>query len=448
MKHLTSALVAVSPNRVIKFLTALGLMVMTFGTLWSAYLRQGYSETISFFVQDGWCETGSEGFGAHCFGDLYAPMSIASNPDPWSQDFKLAYTPLNFAYFRLLNSSILGSLGSHTSLVINIVLTIAALAIPGLYIWRHQTKFAGISGLWVLLISLTSAPSIIMLDRGSSSFLLFPLVFFFYRAIYDQRYTLATLTVTLMSLWKPQTAILTIGILIFFGSRRFIKSICYVAFSFLCSFLLYPTNLPMNLTDWLKNSSAYQNYVPIPTPGNYSFVNFIGFLKGGMNLLFFGAENLQDAFRPPLAENVVSLISIILALTFVVLILLNKKWISLNHFTLISSIFLLTIPGTTFGYYLTLMLIPLFVLDRNLNARSINEGMSNLVYGLYLLLLFLMIPPWPFNWGNLPIEVGSSWATLGVHWMLVHFVASIIVLLSILQLIQLRILGSTRFRRS
>jgi hypothetical protein len=183
-----------------------------------------------------------------------------------------------------------------------------------------------------------------------------------------------------MTLWKPQTAILTIGILIFFGSKNFIKSVCFVALSFLSSFLLYPTNLVLNLTDWLTNSAAYQNYVPIPTPGNYSFANFVGFLNGGINLLFFGAENFQDAFRPPLTENVVSVISIILTATFIVLIFLNKNNISLNHFTLISSIFLLTIPGTTFGYYLTLMLIPLFVLDRNLIARSVNGAISNLKF--------------------------------------------------------------------
>jgi hypothetical protein len=444
MKKLLTNVAQSNTNQILKFLAAISLVVMSFGTLISAYLQQGYSETISFFVRDGWCNEETQGIGIHCFGDFYAPISVASDANPWSNDLNLAYTPLNFSYFRIVSSPLVTSLGSHSALFINLLVTLVCLSIPGIFIWRNQQRFQNISGPWVLVLSLASAPSIMLIDRGSSSFLLFPLVFFFYRALIEDNHKQATFTLLVMTLWKPQTVILAVGILIYLGIKPFLKTAFLVGSSFIFSFILYPKNYFENFIAWLNNSAEYQNYVSIPTPGNYSLINFVGFVWGAMKFVTGMATDLQDVFRPPLSPIFVSSFSAIFAVLAIGLLLYSRKRITKFQFTLISSVYLLTIPGTAFGYYLTLMLIPLFVIPRTDRSVTNAHERNGFLWPLYLLLLLLMVPAWPFNWSNFPINVGDPWQTLGIHWTLVHATASMLVLVSTVKLMGLSLSRRSR----
>jgi hypothetical protein len=276
-----------------------------------------------------------------------------------------------------------------------------------------------------------------LIDRGSSSFLLFPLIFFFYTAIHDDNWKQATLTLLVMTLWKPQSFTLAIGILIFMGVKPFLKAALLTIFAFIFSFLLYPKNLMDNFFAWLNNSAEYQNYVPIPTPGNYSFVNFVGFLWGGAKFLTGSAADLGQAFRPPVAPLLVSLFCSVFAILAIGLLFQSRKKLSKFQFVLISSIYLLTIPGTSFGYYLALLLIPLFVMPHPENLAYDDNERDRLLWPPYLLLLVLMVPAWPLNWNNFPIDIGEGWQTLGIHWTFVHAVSSMLVLISTFRLIRL-----------
>ena len=422
-------------SRIIRILVGVSLAIMSVGTFLSAYLQQGYTETISFFVRDGWCNQESQGIGAHCFGDFYAPMTIASNSNPWSNDLNLAYTPISFLYFRLLNSEIINDIGTHLSIFINLLFTFLALSIPGLYIWKNQNNFQSVSGKWVLLICLTAAPSLIMIDRGSSSFLMFPAVFFFYLGIQTSKYSLASWSLILMGLWKPQSLILAVGILIFFGIKPFVIALAKFVLIFSASFFLYPIGFFRNILDYLENSSEYQNYLPIPTPGNYSLINFLGFLNGGINFVAHGFRDLRGSFRSPMDESVVSIFCAAYALLVISLFLITRRKISKFQFVIFSSAFMLTIPGTVYGYYLSLMLIPLIVLSKEQVTESLVHKENRITWKLYCILLFSSVPAWPVNWGNLPISIGDSWSTLGVHWSFVHVIVSVLVLVSMHQLL-------------
>jgi hypothetical protein len=437
MKILHSYLSSMNTNSILKFLSAISLLVMSFGVMLSAYLQQVYTETISFFVRDGWCDVRSQGIGVHCFGDYYVPLSVAGDPNPWSNDFNLAYTPLNFSYFRFLKFSVVEHMGSHAALFINILMTLICISIPGIYIWKNQQRFPDISGPWVLLLSLVSGPSIMLIDRGSSSFLLFPLVFFFYTAIIENKYSQATNMLLIMTLWKPQTFLLAMGVLLFFGIKRFMQSSILIVLAFSASFLLYPVNMFNNLVTWIGNSVAYQNYVEIPTLGNYSFVNFFGFFSSGLKILTGQANTLREAYRPSLSPSFVSLFCLLFAITVIGLNLHNRKRISKNLFILTSSVFLLTIPGTSFGYYLTLMLLPLFTIPFTGNFNVERDAKYRLPWILYFLMLVAMVPAWPLNWSNIPVKVPLFFETIGVHWILVHISSSLLVTISLIKLVQM-----------
>jgi hypothetical protein len=95
---------------------------------------------------------------------------------------------------------------------------------------------------------------------------------------------------------------------------------------------------------------------------------------------------------------------------------------------------MLTIPGTTFAYYLALMLLPVLLFSKPQIAEALKSRSNRLLWGLYLIFLFFTVPAWPINWGNLPLETGEAFAVLGAHWTLVHMLTSLLVIVSLSQL--------------
>ena len=433
--------------KILKILTGISLSVMALGTLFTSYVEQIYSETISFKVRDGWCNLKTQGFGAHCFGDFYSPLSNGdfyspaldtANPNPWNNDLHAAYTPLSFTYFRVINSSLFLDLGSRVPLALNLLLTIASLLAPGIYIWRNQNKFEGISGKWVMLVSLTSAPSLMLIDRGNNTFLLYPAVFFFFLGIQRHSIRLSSYSLIIMGMWKPQTLILSLGVLIFFGLRPLITTILRFGILFSISFFLYPEGLLNNVKWWIRNSMGYQNYAPNPSPGNYSFAGFVGYLDGFKNLAFGEFDNFVDA-SSPLSPNFVSKFCLFYAIIVVFLFVMTRKSISKFQFILFSSIFMLTIPGTSFGYYLVLMLVPVLLLPKSEIVQALQNKTNGVLWISYLLFLVATVPSWPITWGNLPIQTGEAFSTIGVQWTITHFISSGIVILSLFELSRLAI---------
>jgi len=53
-----------------------------------------------------------------------------------------------------------------------------------------------------------------------------------------------------------------------------------------------------------------------------------------------------------------------------------------------------------------------------------------------LILLVLIVPAWPFNWNNTPLDIPSGFAILGINWTGAHFVISLAAIFSVVQLFQ------------
>jgi len=277
-----------------------------------------------------------------------------------------------------------------------------------------------------------------MIDRGSSSFLLFPTAFFFFLGIQKENFKLSCYSLIIMAMWKPQALVLAIGILIFFGLRPFLSTCLKFGILFFASFLLYPSGILSNISSWLQNSKDYQNYAPNPSPGNYSFVGFVGYLEGFKNMVFHGLRSFAEASQP-LSSNYVTIFCTIYALIVVILFITTRKSISKFQFILHSNIFMLTIPGTTFGYYLALMLIPIFLIPTPQIVDEVKHKVNQLIWKLYVLFLILTVPAWPINFGNLPIDTGEAFGSVGIQKILVHFLVSILVIVSVFQLFALAV---------
>ena len=400
-------------------LVVIAYIVLGLGTLYSNYLGQTYSETISFFVQDGWCKTGTQGIGIHCFGDFYQPSSTASESQPWSAVNATSYSPLNLFYFKILSSQLITGISTHASILINLAVTVIAFSLPGVSLIRSKQTNTRRVGLWVIGLSLASGPALIAIDRGSSSFLLFPLLYFFFISVARENHLQSLTLLALMVLWKPQAVIFSLVILTVFGLRKWIQYTSISIGSFLLSFLFYPQHFISNISEWFSKIQADQNYLPIPTPGSYSLVNSIGFLSGIVRWIKGESSSISEAFRPPLSSQTVSALTIAFGVLFLVLVFINRKSLSKNEVFLTTTVLFIVLPTVTLGYYLVILLVPMIIILKTYDGE---KGDKKLGFEWVVLAItyFFIVPAWPISWENLGIPVGPSWESFSIQWLLAH----------------------------
>ncbi len=410
---------------VLNTLVSVCILTFSFGVLFSSYTQQIYSQTISWFVGDYWCDQETQGIGVHCFGDFAAPSRIMNSVNPWEGDLNIAYTPVNFLYFKLLNLDFITDINTHLPTIINLVFMILALAIPGLHmILRAESEKSRRIGKLALLLSLCSSPSLMIVDRGASMFLLFPLTYFFYLAIQSSDQKKAFIILVGMSLWKPQMLLFVILIYFSFGLWASLKIFATSLIGILFSFILYPAGFLTNILTWASNIIEYQNYNTMPSLGNYSLVNFYAFAQSGVKWLFLD-KSFLEAFKPNLRSDTVSIIAQLILLIFIILILINGKSLTKLEAFFTLSVILIVTPGVTFGYYLTLLLIPIFFIakeDKSFTSSTLLTRSWKFIY----FFLFFALPAWPLSWGYLGFFNNYAWALYGVQWAFVHCILSVL----------------------
>jgi hypothetical protein len=408
-------------------LSFISLIAMSIGVLYTSYVGVIYSEIISFIVIDGWCDPKTQGIGAHCFGDFYAPITISSMSNPWSDPLNLAYTPISFSYFNLIASDYLVSLSPKLPLFLNLIFAIFALGFPGFHMVLQKAK-SGLSGKWILVVMLTSAPSLMMLDRGSNNFLLVPLLYMYHLKIREKSFSNAFVLLIGMSLWKPQ--MILFGILFFtqFGFKKFFLAIVTTISGLLLSFILYPKILVSSIFDWLANSREYQTYAPSPSIGNFSFASFTGLLESLVGKI----SNPSQAFsliENPLSINQVSLISLTFGFAAFGTLFLVKNRISINYQFLAVTCFFLQLPGTTFGYYMVLLILPLIFIVKDNEFKQVSSQFQKWNYFVYGSLLFSLVPAWPISLKMVGVDPAGIFASIGIGWAVAHVLLSLLSLL-------------------
>lgn len=386
---------------------------------------------ISFWVRDGWCDSKIQGIGEHCFGDYYAPLKFALYSNPWDSEMSFAYSPLNNFYFKVTNHLTELTNWPRMGLVFNLVLLVLCLIIPTLHLIKKKGNGSDIPASKLILLSLFSAPALILFDRGNTTFFIFLMLYFYFDSVFEKKYKKSTIFLTLAVLIKPQVLIVGVLILTTFGIVKGLRTLAITLTVFISSFALYPAEIFSSFSGWLSNSRQYQVYSPSPTLGNYSFSSFIGFLKGGVRKAFNPELDITGVFRPGLSLTTVSSISLVFACLGVAAMILGRAENSNFTKTLMSATLLELIPGTTFGYYLILMSLPaLFLIGNKVGSPKPHE---KLLKNLYFIYLIVSIPMWPIPWRLFGLDVGLAWETLSIQWLLSHVILSMIGIIFIVQ---------------
>lgn len=175
------------------FLGSIGLVI---SLLLASYLGQPFSETLSFRIDDGWCDKSSEGVGVHCFGDfgtartadfrepIYETPSVSASNTP--------FTLFIWSIFRSIPYQ-LGVLMYLISLFGGVVGTVwvATKRLP-------FTERAALSmSIGVLNVGVISA-----VDRGNHVAWLVPISYVYLRSVQQNRWSSAVIPLALLASLK------------------------------------------------------------------------------------------------------------------------------------------------------------------------------------------------------------------------------------------------------
>ena len=390
------------------------LFMATFITSYSGIRT---SEALSYNINDGWCDPKFEGFGEHCFGDFYAPLASLKENSPY-EGIVRNYPPFAFAIlkpFAILNSNFPGRL----SLILYLTLSLICLIFPVLHLLAK--KKIGFNDLPLALSAvLLSGPSVTLLDRGNNLALCIPFIYLYF---YQLKYTSNSSALKygiIFTLIKPHLFLLSI---IFIAKRKFklvFLWICFDVLLTLVSFVFFPANLLNNLGRWINATLSYSSAgaIGVLEPVNVS-------LKSSIDVFF----NILGHVAP---QEVITILNYIVFL--IALICFVKYFTGRSHSynMLLALLFPILFVGTTYHYYLSILLIPLLflvtehrafsTLEKGSKLELLNDKFSFRIRVLYIFLLTPFVVPWSI----LGFFDGRGWENISMHWLLLQWALSAI----------------------
>jgi len=369
------------------------------------YLGLVPSAVFSFTVEDGWCNPQFQGIGKHCFSDFYYPILSSNMSNPWSGSPN-PNPPLTNYFFKMF-ASISGN--GHGGLILYFIFLLIIFYIPFIYLFR-KNKLATSTICFLIFIVTAATPTLIALDRGSFSLVMFPLIFFLYESYSLKNEKLTNIFLVALVLLKPQMFFFNFIVLGRYNLLRFIRLIMCEIVLFGFSFLLYPSHFFSAMRDYLHQSLSYQNIIPWGDlyPINLSITSIFGALFGNVqSFITLGALR--------------SLITLIIFLPILYKIFKYRKQI--NNLELFTYIIFITLfmPGVTYAYYLTLFFVPLLIgaviwengiiSDLNFLFRS---KLLKYIGATSLILLFI---PWTIPWSMIFSDSSNKFTLTGINWL-------------------------------
>lgn len=342
------------------------------------YLQYPLTEMIGFRVADGWCGRGEEAFGRHCFSDFSVIADMLSAPSLWepTSGTATAYPPSGW----LIPFGIFAAAGLLQGLpfatFIFLVVALSSTLVPAL--WAAQGSWFSRAPVTVLTIGLGAAPVLIVLDRGNSTALIVvPLMIFAIGLIRDKS-SLLILGVLVSTLLKPQMILLVVALLALRRFRYATLSVSLSVLGILASFAFWPGDRVQNFTNWIRNLVGYSDYglFDVPYPYNLSATRSlltISDLLGVSNLL--GEENRAHLVN--LLTRFSFLPGLLVLVAAVLVVLIRASRVDAVTALFIAVALIIVVPGTSFTYYLVLLIPVAALILRDPRQESTVDGTSD-----------------------------------------------------------------------
>jgi len=391
--------------------SAVYMIASTLNFYITSYLNYKPSSVLSFRVDDGWCESTTQGIGSHCFGDFYYSLRFISRDNPWNLDAN-PYPPFALMIFKPFEFLVRQFPNNNYGLIAYLVFLIAMLLIVPLILVANKS-ISMRTGLLACALIISSAPALVALDRGNVIIFCFPFLCFFFLNILTGNDRKALLFLTFVVLVKPQSIIL--GVL-FFRKREFLSAIKrnarIVAF-FCLTFLVYGFNALELFSSYARQIISFQTY---STPGSFSPIN----ISISNSLQLFSEQVLG-----------ITIYHQLLTLTAIVILMIGASYIYFNfnsnriQCVIIATILSIIFPSVSFHYYLIYILalsVSIFLmLMGNSNSDHINVDEPRSYFGLRKLffLSLIIFVPWQIPLNLFTNRTGTD---LSFHWILVSFV--------------------------
>jgi hypothetical protein len=402
-------------NSIFEVYFAIYAMFAVLGIYLSSYFRFDPTATISVVVEDGWCNAKEQGIGLHCFGDFYYTLGFVNLPNPWIGS-PFPYPPLAAFLFKPFVFLFEQTPNTPWALLTYLfVLAIAIVFVP--YHISKKFQFNHRNSFVVFAFTISATPILIAMDRGNVIILIFPLMYLFLMAEIENRSKVSFIFWVMMVLIKPQMSILG---LIYFRNKQIKRGMINLSLGFilfLCSFILYPSNIVGNVKSFFSQLIFYQDYVVTGMlyPINVSMGNTLSLLQR----IFFDSVP---------SSTVLNLLSLILLVSIALKSYFAPSKPSIQIISLLALAVIL-FPQVSFSYYLILLLPVLLIaisthidLNRIQKVRSLStlefqvEHLFESKWIRYFLLLYLLPIQIPLSL-FMDVTAISTNLAISFHWI-------------------------------
>ena len=394
----------------IALLILVALLSATFvNTYVTSYTNTKLTDTISYHINDGWCDPKNEGFGTHCFGDYYAPLQYANSESPWN-GFISNYPPFSFIVLKPF-AYIHEAFPGRASLILYLMLMVCCLIFPVIHL-KLNYSLNSLKLLAIFGVSIISGPAITIIDRGNVLAFAFPFIYLYFHEVKKMNYRRAVIYGTVFILIKPQLIVLSLVLIAMRKYKETFFLYLIVGVGLLISFAFYPSFFFQNIRIWIRSTVSYQSAgaVGVLEPVNVS-------VKSSVDVVF-------NIFGSQLNQTFLSLIVNILALYFVIRFVLKYSLRRFSHNVMIVTLFPILFMGTTYHYYLVLLIIPLavFMTESEDPVVTAHSRKVHYVCGTVFVTVFT---PLALPWALTGRFTGRGWENISSTWLVVQMVLTI-----------------------